>query len=47
MLYLADNGSEYAPDIVPKTIDIIYKAVKQGRIREYAARIRALKGSLR
>lgn len=52
MLCLSNNGAEYDPDIVPKTIDIIYKAVKQGRIpesriRESAARIRALKASLR
>ncbi len=48
MLCLSNNGSDYNPDIVPQTIDIIVDLVKQGlvpakRIHDSAARIAKLK----
>lgn len=48
MLCLSNNGASYDADIVPKTIDLIYNMVKEGRIsreriRESAERIEKLK----
>lgn len=48
MLCLSNNGAEYDADIVPRTIDLIYNMVKEGRlsrerIRESAERIGKLK----
>lgn len=48
MLCLSNNGSEYDADIVPRTVDLIYDMVKEGRlsrerIRESAERVRFLK----
>ena len=48
LLCLSNNGSEYNPDIVPTTVDLIFNMVQRGdipavRIRESAARIRQLK----
>ena len=47
MLCLSNNGADYNPDIVPQTVDIIYRLVKSGQIpaetiRASAARIRQL-----
>ena len=52
MLCLSNNGADYDPDIVPRAIDIICKAVQSGRIPEErihqsAARIRTLKQTFR
>ncbi len=51
MLCLSNNGSEYDPEIVPKTIELIYNMVERGeipagRIHESAARIRRMKGKM-
>lgn len=48
LLCLANNGKDYNPDIVPQTLDMVFKMVKDGlipeqRIHESARRIRNLK----
>ncbi len=48
LLCLSNNGNEYNADIVPQTVELVYRYVKEGkisadRIRESARRIRALK----
>lgn len=48
LLCLSNNGSSYDPDIVPRTIDLIFGLVRSGdipadRIRQSADRIRRLK----
>ncbi len=52
MLCLSNNGAEYDADIVPRTVDLIYNMVKDGRlsrerIRESAERVRFLKGGMK
>lgn len=51
MLCLSNNGSKYDTELVPKTVRVIKKLVKDGtvsaeRIHESAERVRALKKSL-
>ena len=51
MLCLSNNGSKYDMELVPKTVRVIKKLVKDGtvsaeRIHESAERVRALKKSL-
>lgn len=51
MLCLSNNGKEYNPEVVPQTVDIIFRLVKEGkvkssRIRQAAHRIRELKKNL-
>ncbi|MBP5515315.1 MAG: glycoside hydrolase family 3 protein [Bacteroidales bacterium] len=48
MLCISNNGKEYNADIVPQTVDLIYKMVKSGkipaeRIHESAERVKKLK----
>lgn len=52
MLCLSNNGAEYDADIVPRTVDLIYSMVKDGRlsrerIRESAERVRFLKWGMK
>lgn len=51
LLCLSNNGGKYDTELVPKTVRIIKKLVKEGlvsgeRIHESAERVRALKKSL-
>ena len=52
LLCLSNNGSHYNPELVPRTVSIIKKLVKDGtvspeRIHASAERVRALKASLK
>lgn len=51
MLCISNNGSQYQRDIVPQTVDLIFRLVKEGRldesrIHESAARVEQLKKRL-
>ena len=51
MLCLSNNGQQYNPNIVPETVDLIFRLVKEGKIdaaliHDSARRIRALKQTL-
>ena len=43
MLCLSNNGAEYDPDLVPKTVDAIFRLVKNGKVSAEAIRLSAAK----